>query len=941
MCEEHQEDLGINQEEEYSYLREELLTYVTEAEKSLATKSLILKRNNNASSERPSTSELGKRDPSIKKNSTFIKKVRNMAAAQMELLIKECATLNLTKYLSEVAVAIVEARIKFTDIPSAVLLCTELNCTYAEFSSFLQEEYIKVLTINKDEPVANTNKLRVEVCFYAELSLCGVISARQSLPVLGTALTVLTADKTFNTLSLILSFCKHCGADFAGLVPRQIRMLSEQFGVSVKSSNLMVGSRQDSVRNLLKDYYISLCQHLTNEMKKLNAYESQNKHILMAKGELRPDRVTNVEVMRTEINNLLSGAMTLSELLDEEMPDLPDTDLADLVLGDGEECSGRQVWEDEDLRRFYTQLPDVQEYLQQINKQTDQTDIPSPSQLNELLKADDAENQNKKTGFDTFLKLLPECQTKDMIDNAALEFLLYFNSKPSRKKLIITLFTVPRTKTQLLPLYARFIAILHPVVPEVATTLSQQLKSEMLRHIHKKDQVNLESKKKTVKFIGELVNFNLYPKKDALRALKLLLYDFTHHNVEMVCCLLDTCGCVLYAASDSHLPTKYYLDLVQPDSEIKIMNCLRQLDWNDPEIASFTISCLTNASKLCYNRIRGLALTVCALIDYQEDAVCRVIDGVLEDIRLGMEVNDASLNQRRVAMIKYLGELYNYRMLDTSDILRTLYSLISFGVSQSADVSSPVDPPTSVMRIHLVLLLLNSCALPLDNDETAKKLDYFITYFQRYYWIKKSNHIWNDEQPFPKDIVFQYEDTLNSLSPDMKPATDLVTAINAVNNINSKMYSKAATDNPNLDSLLCTVFEDNESSDTDSDEDKSEKPASKEVHQQSQKVEDADDVFMQELSKLISDSVREGDTKVKPNADIAVPLNYRRALEDEKSQFVLLYKKGNKQTFKTLTLPSDHELLVNLKFREEVSKREKQTVKKLTLDINERLQDET
>lgn len=77
-----------------------------------------------------------------------------MAAAQMELLIKECATLNLTKYLSEVAVAIVEARIKFTDIPSAVLLCTELNCTYAEFSSFLQEEYIKVLTINKDEPVS-------------------------------------------------------------------------------------------------------------------------------------------------------------------------------------------------------------------------------------------------------------------------------------------------------------------------------------------------------------------------------------------------------------------------------------------------------------------------------------------------------------------------------------------------------------------------------------------------------------------------------------------------------------------------------------------------------------------------------------------------------------------------------------------------------------------
>lgn len=58
------------------------------------------------------------------------------------------------------------------------------------------------------------------------------------------------------------------------------------------------------------------------------------------------------------------------------------------------------------------------------------------------------------------------------------------------------------------------------------------------------------------------------------------------------------------------------------------------------------------------------------LIYLQEDAVCRVVDGVLEDIRLGMELNEFSINQRRVSMIKYLGELYNYRILDSSDILR-------------------------------------------------------------------------------------------------------------------------------------------------------------------------------------------------------------------------------------------------------------------------------
>lgn len=86
---------------------------------------------------------------------------RNLGVAQMDVLIKECQSLNLSKYLSEVATAIVEAKIKFTDIPPAVLLCTELNSTYAEFTGFLQEQFIKVLSINKDEPVSS-----IYICIY-------------------------------------------------------------------------------------------------------------------------------------------------------------------------------------------------------------------------------------------------------------------------------------------------------------------------------------------------------------------------------------------------------------------------------------------------------------------------------------------------------------------------------------------------------------------------------------------------------------------------------------------------------------------------------------------------------------------------------------------------------------------------------------------------------
>ena len=68
-------------------------------------------------------------------------------------------------------------------------------------------------------------------------------------------------------------------------------------------------------------------------------------------------------------------------------------------------------------------------------------------------------------------------------------------------------------------------------------------------------------------------------------------------------------------------------------------------------------------------------------LNVQEEIAVQVVDGVLEDIRLGMEINHPKFNQRRVSSTKYLGELYNYRMVESAVIFRTLYSFITFGVS--------------------------------------------------------------------------------------------------------------------------------------------------------------------------------------------------------------------------------------------------------------------
>ena len=55
----------------------------------------------------------------------------------------------------------------------------------------------------------------------------------------------------------------------------------------------------------------------------------------------------------------------------------------------------------------------------------------------------------------------------------------------------------------LLPFYSRLVATLHPCMPDIASELVLLLKNDFKWHVRKKDQINIESKLKTVRFIGE------------------------------------------------------------------------------------------------------------------------------------------------------------------------------------------------------------------------------------------------------------------------------------------------------------------------------------------------------------------------------------------------------------------------------------------------------
>ncbi|CAB0039926.1 unnamed protein product [Trichogramma brassicae] len=1077
-----------------------LSDYVKEAEARLANKEEMRASNTNFT--RPPDSYFSKLDSNLKKNTTFVKKLKTFAASQLDNVMKDVTTLNLTKYISEVASALVEAKLKMTDIPAVLKICSYLHQKYADFSNHFFENWQKTLMFKNGDKIANPSKLRVDLRLYSELVASGIFTPKQGLPLLGSVLTFLiNMDKEeHNNTNIILSFCKHCGEDYAGLVSKKIRELSEKMNVPLPTSNFLPTEKKQNVKTLLRDYYNSLCKHLYKDHKALQAFEKQNRKILQTRGELSSERKEKLEAFQISYDRLLNNTQLFSEILDEPMPELPveieaktESENGVKKLSESSDSSILEdLWGDEETCRFYESLTDLSVFLpgsykkvspkkevqsteqekQSLEINDDQEEdltVLSPEELDKLeaeamereVEVEDTEeaqtqNVSNKILLDAFLNHLPNCVNREMIDNAAVDFVMTLNTKNNKKKLIKTLFGVSRIRLDLLPFYSRLAAILYPVMPEVGNDLCQMLKQDFKYHVHKKDQINIESKIKVVRYIGELVKFKLYSKAEALHCLKVLLYDFTHHHVDMACNLLETCGKFLFCSPDSHHRTKVYLEQMMRKRQVtsldpryvtlienayysinppesvtivkkerpplhefirkllyqdlgrntidKVLQLMIKLDWHNKEVSDYAIRCFIAAHNVKYLNIRQVAYVLQGLASICDWIAPPVIDGVLEDIRINLEINQIKFNQRRIAMIKFLGELFNYRLIDHDDLFQVFYLLITFASSTDLSVICPLDPPDNLFRIRLVCTLMDTCASYIDSGSGKKKLDYYLVFFQHYYWSKFASFVWTTENPFPWSITSIYQDAIRKVRPNLTLYQSYQESLEAVIEVQKALFPNLAEmqeKKENVNDLEAIPEEDSdilpENEDVKSQPSEENSEETNEVTQTQSTRENTenntpnntqgqispddsdpsapidnsenevalpvapklvscqeDDDFLSALDKMVSDNIQDRmrETAKPQQVDISVPLNVKNTkktyeqLQDTTTadtstvDFVLMVRKGNKPQYKNVAVPVNSELAKNLKNREQELKEEKEKVKRLTLNITERQEEE-
>ncbi|KAK2734964.1 hypothetical protein FQN57_001399 [Myotisia sp. PD_48] len=623
---------------------------------------------------------------------------------------------------------------------------------------------------------------------------------------------------------------------------------------------------------------------------------------------------------------------------------------------------------------------------------------------------------NKSVGaqVDALLAQLPELHNKDGVDQLALDF-CFLNSKASRNRLVKAVQEVPKGRSDLLPLYARLVATLGQYLPDIPQSLTAYLDEEF-RSLQRRKQKEFLGQVRTsnIRYLAELTKFGVVPEHVIFHCFKVSLDDFSRMNIEIMGNLLENCGRYLLRnpettprmvsfletlgrkKSAQHLGPQermiienamYYVDppprpaihqkertpmdlfirkLLYQDlnkrNYTKILKSIRKLHWEEPEVVAILERIFSKPGKIKYGGIHLLAIIVSALYRYHQAFVIGVVDNVLERITLGLEQNDFKYNQERIAAVKYLGELYNYKMVDSPVIFDTLYRIVTFGHVEGGTPApgkiNPFDMPDDYFRIRLVCTMLDTCGICFDRGSAKKKLDFFLTFFQYYLHTK---------DPIPIDVEFVIQDTFALVRPQWKAAADFTEA--------TKLFAEAVAQNYKVQETD-KAPEPEDDGESSSSEEELEEDAIADAESSSDEADitgnepDQDDEFESEDEQIFVTRQEERDPEVEAEFDRAfdkmisesmesrkferktmfdVPLPMKRGTRDtpatddapETAQvptgtmaFSLMTKRGNRQQTRTIDLPSDSTFAVAMKSQQQAEREEQQRIKNLVLNYD-------
>jgi regulator of nonsense transcripts 2 len=438
-------------------------------------------------------------------------------------------------------------------------------------------------------------------------------------------------------------------------------------------------------------------------------------------------------------------------------------------------------------------------------------DIVLESEIDETASQGDEVDENAVASAGArvadILTSLAAQSSRAHVDAMALEFVRFNNKATIARTIKFFKSEISIHDHYLLPFYARFLATIDPVFPEITKGVLEYLDS-YFKWLHKRRKAaNLESRRMfNIRFISELTKFNLVPKIMILNKLLLMIEHLDSFNIGNIFALFEGCGRFLMRKPDTHPVLVKLLKLLEQkknakyfspeektmlDGAVSFLNPpkavvnvkerpvielyirqliykdldrdtadavllqLRRMDWDDPDAYRVLLKVFSKIHKVKYSNIPYMAGFLKFLEPYYPSFAVHVVDRLMENIRRGVEVFNFEAKQRRISEVSFLGCLSDCQLVDTELLFDTLFMLVQFGYPQNQprpDYYNELDPPGDFFRIRLVCSLLEATVDSI--DRTNKRWDLFINFFQYYIYTKNT---------LSMDIEFQIHDTFEML----------------------------------------------------------------------------------------------------------------------------------------------------------------------------------
>jgi regulator of nonsense transcripts 2 len=347
----------------------------------------LRQKNLSASTQRPDIFHFKSLNSTITKCSAFAKKCAKLAAENADALLKELRSLNLSKYVSEVAVNIASAPLKPTDLDAAVAICSELHQLYADFATELSPLLLRLIS-----PASKTDlsPRRMALRLYVDLYVAGVFTDESALnSIVKESLDAKDPKQMPVTLQLVLSFVRSGGRDILGLIPKSmeeklarfkqsghLEPLSNSTGADILPyepvlEGLISSDRKSQFIAQITSFYQKMSTVYLQSHRKLREVEQKNQELLATRHELSQETSAAYTKQLEQFENFQKTLISLSDILRLEMAALPQQEKvtrikeskANSSANDMEENEDQGPWDGDDTRKFYEVIPDLKDFL--------------------------------------------------------------------------------------------------------------------------------------------------------------------------------------------------------------------------------------------------------------------------------------------------------------------------------------------------------------------------------------------------------------------------------------------------------------------------------------------------------------------------------------------------------------------------------------------------